>query len=46
MSKSKTVLDSYEKIAQWYDGRKDYLYEQAWLDKFLSHLNQRVTYLI
>lgn len=38
MSKSKTVLDSYEKIAQWYDSRKDYLYEQAWLDKFLSHL--------
>ncbi len=38
MSKSKTVLESYEKIAEWYDRRKDYLYEQAWLDKFLSQL--------
>jgi cyclopropane fatty-acyl-phospholipid synthase-like methyltransferase len=41
MSKSKTVLDSYEKIAEWYDRRKDYLYEQDWLDKFLSHLKPK-----
>lgn len=32
------VCASYEKIADWFDGRKDYLYEQAWLDKFLSQL--------
>ena len=41
MSKSKTVLDSYEKIAEWYDRRRNYLYEQAWLDKFLSYLKPK-----
>lgn len=46
MRKSKTVLDSYEKIAQWYDSRKDYLYGQAWLDKFLSQLKPARKYLI
>ena len=32
------VCASYEKIADWFDARKDYLYEQSWLDKFLSQL--------
>lgn len=38
MSKHKTVLESYEKIAKWYERRRFYLYEQNWLDMFLSHL--------